>query len=84
MIRGFCLHAIPVPFPFPPSRLDCLIDCLIGAQASVFVYLGDQMRLIVAGQVPTATADRELFFQDVSLLLQALLGLAVGEEQVRH
>ena len=60
------------------------MDCLIGAQASVFVYLGDQMRLIVAGQVPTATADRELFFQDVSLLLQALLGLAVGEEQVRH
>ncbi|CAM9212486.1 unnamed protein product, partial [Ectocarpus sp. 12 AP-2014] len=50
--------------------------------ASVFVYLGDQMRLIVGGQVPTATADRELFFQDVSLLLQALLGLAVGEEQV--
>eukprot|EP00752_Nemacystus_decipiens_P001840 g1774.t1 len=50
--------------------------------ASVFVYLGDQMRLIVAGQVPTATADRELFFQDVALLLQALLGLAVGEEQV--
>lgn len=41
------------------------------------------MRLIVAGQVPTATADRELFFQDVSLLLEALLGLAVGEEQVR-
>lgn len=33
--------------------------------------------------MPTATADRELFFQDVSLLLQALLGLAVGEEQVR-
>lgn len=52
-------------------------------QASVFVYLGDQMRLIVAGQVPTAPADRELFFQDVSLLLQALLGLAVGEDQVR-
>lgn len=49
----------------------------------MFVYLGDQMRLIVAGQVPTATADRELFFQDVSLLLEALLGLAVGEEQVR-
>lgn len=48
----------------------------------MFVYLGDQMRLIVAGQVPTATADRELFFQDVALLLQALLGLAVGEEQV--
>lgn len=41
------------------------------------------MRLIVAGQVPTAPADRELFFQDVSLLLQALLGLAVGEDQVR-
>ena len=52
-------------------------------QASVFVYLGDQMRLIVAGQVPTAPADRELFFQDVSLLLQSLLGLAVGEDQVR-
>eukprot|EP00903_Cladosiphon_okamuranus_P008054 g7768.t1 len=50
--------------------------------ASVFVYLGDQMRLIVAGQVPTSIADRELFFQDVALLLQALLGLAVGEEQV--
>lgn len=55
----------------------------IHPQASVFVYLGDQMRLIVAGQVPTAVADRELFFQDVSLLLQALLGLSVGEEQVR-
>lgn len=41
------------------------------------------MRLIVAGQVPTAQADRELFFQDVSLLLQSLLGLAVGEDQVR-
>lgn len=41
------------------------------------------MRLIVAGQVPTAPADRDLFFQDVSLLLQALLGLAVGEDQVR-
>lgn len=41
------------------------------------------MRLIVAGQVPTAPADRELFFQDVSLLLQSLLGLAVGEDQVR-
>lgn len=50
----------------------------------MFVYLGDQMRLIAAGQVPTATADRELFFQDVSLLLQALLGLSVGEEQVRR
>lgn len=49
----------------------------------MFVYLGDQMRLIVANQVPTAPADRELFFQDVSLLLQALLGLAVGEEQVQ-
>lgn len=50
--------------------------------ASVFVYLGDQMRLIVAGQVPNVTSDRQLFFQDVSLLLQALLGLAVGEAQV--
>lgn len=40
------------------------------------------MRLIVAGQVPTASADSDLFFKDVSLLLQALLGLAVGEEQV--
>lgn len=49
----------------------------------MFVYLGDQMRLIVAGQVPTSSSDRELFFKDISLLLQALLGLAVGEEQVR-
>lgn len=40
------------------------------------------MRLIVAGQVPTSSSDRELFFKDISLLLQALLGLAVGEEQV--
>lgn len=50
----------------------------------MFVYLGDQMRLIVASQVPTSSTDRELFFQDISLLLQALLGLAVGEEQVRQ
>lgn len=64
--------------------LRCVAAGVVGAQASVFVYLGDQMRLIVAGQVPTATADRELLFQDVSLLLQALLGLAVGEEQVRY
>lgn len=40
------------------------------------------MRLIVAGHVPTAPSDRSLFFQDVSLLLQALLGLSIGEEQV--
>ena len=40
------------------------------------------MRLVVAGQVPNPQADRHLFFQDVSLLLQALLGLAVGENQV--
>lgn len=64
------------------SAVAVLFNLLAVLQASVFVYLGDQMRLIVAGQVPTAPADRELFFQDVSLLLQALLGLAVGEEQV--
>lgn len=69
--------------PHPSLLFASRLLDLVHAQASVFVYLGDQMRLIVAGQVPTATADRELFFQDVSLLLQALLGLAVGEEQVR-
>lgn len=48
----------------------------------MFVYLGDQMRLIVAGQVPNVQADRILFFQDIALLLQALVGLAIGENQV--
>lgn len=49
----------------------------------MFVYLGDQMRLIRAEQIPKVSSDRQLFFQDVALLLQALLGLAIGEQQVR-
>lgn len=69
----------PLHLPAPRRQRRRL---LLFAQASVFVYLGDQMRLIVAGQMPNVTSDRQLFFQDVSLLLQALLGLAVGEEQV--
>lgn len=50
----------------------------------MFVYLGDQMRLIMEGQMPKVSSDRQLFFQDVALLLQALIGLAVGEDQVRY
>lgn len=48
----------------------------------MFVYLGDQMRLIASGQIPNVNSDRQLFFQDVALLLQALIGLSVGEQQV--
>ncbi|CAM9376579.1 unnamed protein product, partial [Discosporangium mesarthrocarpum] len=52
--------------------------------ASVFVHLGAKMRLTASGEAASVIdrEKREAFFADVALLLQALLGLSIGEGQV--